>query len=222
MRVAVLLSGGKDSMLALHQTINEVVVLITAFSTNPDSYMFHSDAVSLVELQAKALGKPLIKFKTRGIKEEELIDLREAISQAKQDYNVEGVVSGAIASDYQKQRVDAICQELGLESIAPLWHRDPESLLSEVASKFQSIIVKVAADGLDKSWLGRLIDESFIRDVSELSVHPMGEGGEYESLVLDAPLFSKRLVIKDYSLEWDGVVGHLRVERVTLESKDEQ
>jgi len=222
MRVACLISGGKDSMLALHKTEHEVVCLITAFSSNPDSYMFHTDAVSLTELQAKSLGLPLIKFKTRGLKEEELDDLEEALKQAIEEYAIKGVVTGAIESNYQKNRIDKLCDVLGLESIAPLWHQDPELMLNEIASDFQAMIVKVAADGLGKEWLGREIDETFIYDIRELNVHPMGEGGEYESLVLDAPLFSKKIVIKKYSQEWEGIIGHLRIESVVLEPKPEQ
>jgi ABC transporter with metal-binding/Fe-S-binding domain ATP-binding protein len=210
MRVASLVSGGKDSLLALHKTSHEVVCLITALSDNPDSYMFHTDAVKLTKLQVESMGLPLIAFNTRGIKEEELKDLRAALLKAKEEYDIKGVVSGAIESNYQKKRIDDLCKDLDLASISPLWGQDPLALLREVARDFKAIIVKVAADGLDASWLGRVIDASFINDILKLKVHPMGEGGEYESLVLNAPLFKKELVIKS-TKEWDGVVGHLRI-----------
>jgi diphthine-ammonia ligase len=218
MRVAALVSGGKDSLLALHKASesHEIACLITAFSDNPDSYMFHTDAVTLVRLQAESMGLPLITFSTKGVKEEELTDLKKALTKAVKDFGVKGVVSGAIDSNYQKSRIDALCKDLGLVSIAPLWHQDPLLLLEEVVKRFEAVIVKVAAEGLDDSWLGRRIDKAFIKDVLKLRVHPMGEGGEYESLVLNAPLFKKRLVIK-FVKQWDGVVGKLSISRAVLQ-----
>lgn len=218
MRVAALVSGGKDSLLALHKASEsfEVVCLITAFSENPDSYMFHTDAVRLVRLQAQSMGLPLITFSTKGVKEEELSDLKKALTKAVKEFGIKGVVSGAIESNYQKSRIDALCKELGLASIAPLWGQDSLLLLEEFVEMFEVVIVKVAAEGLDDSWLGRRIDNKFIKDVLKLRVHPMGEGGEYESLVLNAPLFKKRLVIK-FVKQWDGVVGRLRISGAVLQ-----
>lgn len=217
MRVAALVSGGKDSLLALHKASeeHEAVCLITAFSTNFDSYMFHTDAVELVRLQADSMDLPLITFKTKGIKEEELVDLEKALVRAKDEFRIQGVVSGAIASNYQKKRIDNLCQGLGLESLAPLWGQDSLGLLGEVVRDFKVIIVKVAAEGLDDSWLGRELDESFVKNLPPL-IHPMGEGGEYESLVLNAPLFTRELVIEESFNDWDGVVGHLIIKKAVL------
>lgn len=218
MRVAALISGGKDSILALHRAAKsyKVACLITAFSDNPDSYMFHTDTVELTKLQADSMRIPLISFKTPGDKEIELEDLRKAMIKAKEECGVEGIVSGAIASSYQKTRINELCMGLNLESITPLWGQDPKGLLEEVAADYKAIVVKVAADGLDDKWLGRPINESFIKDISKLQVHPMGEGGEYESFVLKAPLFSKEIVIADFTKEWDGTVGHLRVKKAFM------
>lgn len=221
MRLAGLVSGGKDSLLALYKLSrdNEFVCVITAMSRNKDSFMFHSDSVELVCLQAEALGLPLVTFDTAGLKEDELIDLRKVLMYVKKKFKIEGVCSGAVESKYQKDRIDGICKDLGLESIAPLWHGDSREFLKEISKDFNAIIVKVAADGLDEKWLGRRINEEFIRDISKLRVHPMGEGGEYESLVLDAPFFKKKLEIKESSKSWDGSVGHLNIKDVVLVPK---
>ncbi|MBD3312063.1 diphthine--ammonia ligase, partial [archaeon] len=153
---------------------------------------------------------------TKGVKEEELADLKKALLKAKNDYGVKGVVSGAIASNYQKKRIGVLCRDLGLKGFSPLWDRDPIALLKEVVNGFKAVIVKVAAEGLDDSWLGRKIDKSFLKDIIKLRVHPMGEGGEYESLVLNAPLFNKEIVIKESSKEWDGAAGHLRIKKAFM------
>jgi len=148
MRLGILFSGGKDSCFAAYKAMQEhdVKCLITVFSLNPDSFMFHTPNIMFTREQAQAIGLPIIIKETKGEKEKELDDLKEAIKQAKEKYNLEGVVCGAIASSYQKDRVDRICRELDLESIAPLWHVDPGQYLKEmIGSGFKVIIGAVSA-----------------------------------------------------------------------------
>ena len=115
MRLGVLFSGGKDSTLALHLASEkeQVVCLITVVSKNPESYMFHTPNIDVTALQAAALELPLVSVVTEGLKEEELADLEKAIAQAKNKYQIEGVVTGAIESVYQASRVQRICNDLG-------------------------------------------------------------------------------------------------------------
>ncbi|MBT3583010.1 diphthine--ammonia ligase [Candidatus Woesearchaeota archaeon] len=199
MKLGILFSGGKDSAAALFwaQQQHEPVCLITIDSENKDSYMFHTDKVQEIPNIAKRIGLPLIFKKTKGEKETELNDLKSAILEAKNKFKIEGVVSGALASEYQRQRVDVICQDLGLASFAPLWHKDPEQYVRELIDLgFKIKIVRVAAEGLDESWVGKYIDNKFFNKLLELnqkySVHIAGEGGEYESFVEDGPIFSSK------------------------------
>ncbi|MCD4740804.1 diphthine--ammonia ligase, partial [archaeon] len=135
MKVAILFSGGKDSCYAMHLAMqqHEPACLVTIVPEKPDSYMFHYPNIHLVDAQAALIGLPLIKKTTKAEKEKELEDLKKALQEAKQKYKIKGVVSGAIASNYQKTRVDKICEELGLESIAPLWGKNQEQLIKEEA-----------------------------------------------------------------------------------------
>jgi len=227
MKIAALFSGGKDSTFALHRAIGqgrEVACLITLKSANPASYMFHVPNVDMVKLQAKALGIPLIFKKTPGIKEEELKDLKAALTAAKRQYKIEGVVSGAIASEYQRYRVEAVCADLGLKSIAPLWHLDPERYLIELIKEgFEAIIVSVAAGGFDASWLGRKLDLQTLEDLKRVrdkfGVHIGGEGGEYETLVIDGPIFTKRIEIVDAEKIWKEDSGVFIVKKAKLVKK---
>ncbi|MBI1973331.1 diphthine--ammonia ligase [Candidatus Micrarchaeota archaeon] len=201
MRVACLFSGGKDSSFAAYKAFkegHEIRALVTLVPKHAESYMFHYPNLQLTPLQAKLMRFPHVMVDTEGEKEKELVDLRLAISRVE---GIEGVVSGALASVYQKKRVDAVCQELGLESIAPLWKRDPETnLREELAEGFEVIFTGIAADGLDESWLGRKLDEDAIRDLKRLhkkyGIHIGGEGGEFESFVLNCPLFDKPIRVK--------------------------
>ncbi|MBU0662547.1 diphthine--ammonia ligase, partial [Candidatus Micrarchaeota archaeon] len=145
MKLGILLSSGKDSLYAAYLAKKEghsLACAITIIPKRTDSYMFHSPNLSLVPLIAESMGVPLISMETKGEKEKELADLKRAIALAKRMHGIEGIVSGAVRSIYQKKRVDAICKELNLESIAPLWHVNEEKYLRELLkNKFEVIIV---------------------------------------------------------------------------------
>ena len=153
MRIGVLFSGGKDSTLALHKTAEkeEVVCLITLVSQNKESFMFHTPNIDVTVLQAEAIGLPLIQKVTEGKPEEELEDLEEAIAQAVKDFQIEGVVSGAVESVYQSERIQRICNRLGVWCFNPLWKRNQKALLEEIVAKgFRVIISGVFAYPLDR------------------------------------------------------------------------
>ena len=157
MQLAALVSGGKDSVLALYraqQMGHEIKVLGTMIPKRSDSYMFHFPNIHMTEYLAEALEIPLVKAETSGIKENELDDLKNLI----ESLDVEGVVTGAIASVYQKKRIDKICDELGIKSVAPLWRQEPLALMNELLDlRFKVILVGVSAQGLDQTWLGQEI-----------------------------------------------------------------
>jgi diphthine-ammonia ligase len=223
MRVALLASGGKDSGLALYHVMKEgydVAYLATMIPLREDSWMFHYPNIRLIDLFADAVNIPLVKAETSGIKEKEVEDLKDLIKTL----NVEGIVTGAIASNYQKERVDGICRELNLKSIAPLWHRDQFELLQEIVElKFEVIIIGVYAHGFNEEWLGRKIDANVIQDLLRLNkqygVSLVGEGGEYETLVLDAPFYRKRIEVLDAKKIWKGQSGFLQISEARLGKK---
>jgi diphthine-ammonia ligase len=205
MKLGVLFSGGKDSAYAAYlakQEGNELVCLMTMYSENPDSYMFHTPSIEKTQEQARVMDLPLLVGKTKGIKEEELEDLEKIILEAKEKYHIEGIITGALHSDYQAMRIQKICDKFGLKCINPLWHKDEFEYLNElIKNKFKIIVVGVAAYGLDDSWLGREINEKFVEDVTKLhekyKIHPAGEGGEFETFVLNCPLFDRELKVVD-------------------------
>ena len=220
MRIAALISGGKDSLYAayLASKEHELVCLISLKSKSQDSYMFHIPNIELTKLQAGTMGLPIIFKETKGIKEDELKDLRKAIGFAVDKYGVEAVVSGALYSEYQKTRVDNICKELGIKSLAPLWHRDAEEYLKDLTKNgFEAIITAIAAEGLNKEFLGMKIDKDFLKRVRKLNINFAGEGGEYESLVLSCPLFKKKIKIKKAKIKMEkGYIGQYIIEDAAL------
>ncbi len=226
MKLASLFSGGKDSTHATYlmmQQGHEIKYLITIFPKRQDSWMFHHPCIELTRLQAKSMGMKQIIQKTSGEKEKELEDLEKVLAKLKN--KIDGVVSGALASQYQRQRIDDICEELGLTSLAPLWQRDQEEILREETSIFDVIITGVAADGFDESWLGRRIDNECIKELKKLhqkyKINLAFEGGEAETLVSDGPIFKKRIEIESFEKKWDNKTnsGYIEVKRARLVSK---
>ena len=223
LRIAALVTSGKDSALALYRTLKkgyEVKHLVTMVPQREDSWMFHYPNIHMADLFAEAMGISLLKAETSGVKEAELADLEQALAQL----DVDAVVSGAISSEYQKKRIDKICRELGLKHIAPLWHEEPLELLNEIVTlKMETVIVGVFAYGFNETWLGRKIDEDAVKALVELNrksqVSLVGEGGEYETLVLDAPFFKKKIQLIEKEKVWEGQSGYLIVKKATLVKK---
>jgi diphthine-ammonia ligase len=223
MRVAALVTGGKDSALALYKAIKEghtVAYLVTMVPKRSDSWMFHYPNIHLSDLFAEAVGIPHVKAETLGEKDVELEDLKKTLARL----DIEGVVSGAIASQYQKSRIDQICKELGLKSITPLWQQNPQKLLEELlALKIETIIVGVYAHGFTPEWLRRKINKEAVNALKELNrkyqVSLVGEGGEYETLVLDAPFFKQKIALVETEEVWEKDSGYLQVKKAVLVGK---
>ncbi len=227
MKLGALFSGGKDSVFALHKAMqagNKIACLISVISRNPESYMFHTPNIHLTKLQAEAMSLPIITGETKGEKEKELKDLEKVVSEAKDGFDIQGVVTGAVESVYQSRRMQKICSKLGLACINPLWKREQKSLLEEmVSSGFRIIVTGVFAGPLGREWLGREIDSNVIEELVSLKekwkISPAGEGGEIETTVLDGPVFGKRIRILEAEKRWEGDSGVLMIKRAVLEEK---
>ncbi|HEC95111.1 MAG TPA: TIGR00289 family protein [Thermoplasmatales archaeon] len=223
MKVVALVSGGKDSIYATYVAIQygwEVTHLITMIPATKDSWMFHGINLHLMPLIAENMSIPLLTKHTKGEKEKELDDLEEVLRERK----VEGVVSGAVASDYQRTRINHVCDGLRLRSFTPLWHKNPEQLLRwQVEAGFEVTIVSVSAEGLGKEWLGEKISEEnidrFIDTCRRNRIHVAGEGGEFETLVTDCPLYKKKVVIKDMEVKWKRNHGIMVITKVQCVGK---
>jgi len=227
LNVTILFSGGKDSCLAtwyaLHQGWN-VTSLLVIEPRHPDSWMFHYPAVRWTRLQGEALGIPVNTIAASSEKNMELDALQQSLVALRERHGLNGVVSGAVASDYQKKRIDLICGEIGVASLAPLWHKNPELLLDEAMDLgFETYIVGASALGLDESWLGRRLDRNSILELKKLSekygIHLSGEGGEYETFVTNAGFFRTRIRLTRITKHWEGSSGFLIIHEAELASK---
>lgn len=227
-RVGVLLSTGKDSVLAAQLMLDQnydIKCFITLQSKNKDSYMYHGPNTHLAKLQSEASEIPLILQETKGEKEDELKDLRKALITAMEKFDIEGIVTGALFSHYQRDRIEKICDEFGLKCFSPMWHMPQEKELEVLLSRgIKFCIVKIAAEGLSKEWLGKEITQKEIEELHKLNekigFNVAGEGGEYESLALDAPFFKKEIVLKKWRIEEeDKYTATLVIEEAELKEK---
>jgi ABC transporter with metal-binding/Fe-S-binding domain ATP-binding protein len=226
LNVGVLFSGGKDSTYSayLAKQRDEVTCLITLQPSREDSYMFHYPNIRWTGLQAEAMGLPQVATRTEGVKEVELSDLAGALRAAKREYGIEGVYTGALASVYQKSRVDRVSKDLSLQSFSPLWGMEGRTHLTNlVKDEFKVIITGVAALGLDQSWLGRRLDEKMVDELIALQgkygVNSTLEGGEGETFVLDCPIFDRRIEVVSSETHWDGMSGRLDIQEARLVRK---
>lgn len=226
MRVVALLSGGKDSLFNMFLATKEGHETVAIGNLKPpaeksdelDSYMYQTVGHQAIELIAEALDKPLFRKEITGSTKNKDLDYTEATEddEVEQLYcllkdirdihkiQFEAVSVGAIASSYQKSRVENICQRLGIEMLAYLWHKDQDELLqSMIDNNFNAILIKVACMGLSKQHVGLSIGEmqAYLRKLNkEYETNVCGEGGEYETLVLDCPLYKKRLVLDTFDI----------------------
>jgi len=207
-RVCVLFSGGKDSTFAVHWAFLhgfEVCCLVTLRPQRVDSWMFHFPCVDVTRLQAEALGLPQIFVETSGLRDRELEDLKRALVEAKVRFGVEGVVAGALLSDYQRMNIALICEELGLRTYTPLWRKNQETYMRElVRYGFKIVITSISVYGLPPNLLGKVLTEEDVEEIikraREYGFNPAFEGGEAETLVVDAPLFKRRIVLEDFQV----------------------
>ena len=217
MRVAVLSSGGKDSAAAWWWAMCkgwEVTHLVTVRITGGDSWMFQVPGTHLVEHQAKLAGIEWVQVDSKGEQEKEIKDLEAVLSPL----DIDGVVSGALRSDYQKSRIERMAERLDIKSRTPLWHQKSLShMQSLVENGFQVFITGVSSEGLGKEWIGRTLDISSLEELKILSqkyrFNVDGEGGEYETLVTGGPHLPGRLELVG-EVQWDGRRGTFEIEHV--------
>jgi diphthine-ammonia ligase len=228
LRVASLFSGGKDSNYALAWALKQgwqVPYLVTVYSQNPESYMFQTAGMELSEHAAKAIGISQVKVWTAGEEEKEVLDLADVLGRLVDDEDLEGLVCGALKSEYQKTRIDRVCDTLGIKGISPVWQKDAEEHLRTLIWEegFDILIVSVSAEGLGKDFLGRRLDMSCLMDLIEVrerhGINIDGEGGEFETMVLDAPHYRCRIVIDGSRTEWRRDSGRLIIGQAHLEAK---
>ena len=232
-----LFSGGKDSSWALYQALeagHNVTRLLTVHPSE-DSYMYHVPETQLASVAAESIGIELVEVDPGDLAasdaddsaaqgDAELEPLEDALTDIADEIALAGVTAGAIESEFQTNRIQDMCDRLGINLFAPLWQRDSEQLAADMLDAgFEITILQVAAYGLDESWLGRTLDADAIDDLrglnEEYGVHLLGEGGEFETFVTNGPHMDRRIEL-EYDTEWHGDSGRVRITDARLTASD--
>ena len=222
MRVAVLASGGKDSTYASWWAQMQgwsLEALITVKIEGDDSMMFQLQNTEVTEYQADSIGTKWIQVISSGVENDEIDELENAIRSSIGN-EVDALVVGALRSDYQKTRIERMCEKLGIISFCPMWHHDPELHMNSLVNHgFDVRIISVSSEGLDESWLGRKITRESLDELIQLSrkyrFNLDGEGGEFETITLNAPHFKKSIHCEG-EISWDGVRGAWNITKIHL------
>ena len=227
MKVAALFSGGKDSTYAIYnakKSGHEIVVLFTIQPKSDESHLLHFPNISQTKLQSQSMNIPQIIVSINDINVDvEILELNNLIKTAKKTFDFDGIVHGGISSLYQKNKFEVLCQDNNLKLISPLWQKNASSYMKELLNNnFEFIISSVSSDGLDQSWLGKLINLSELKKLENLSkkfqFNLNFEGGEAETFVTNCPLFKNRIKIMKSNKIWDKVRGRFEIVESKLEN----
>ncbi len=230
-----LFSGGKDSSFALYRAVARGLSVSHLVTVHPqgDSYMYHVPATELATLAAESIGRPVIAVRPDDFEPDRTIDssvqgdrevepLEDALVSLDRDLDggIDGLIVGAVESEFQRSRIESLCDRLECDLFAPLWHENPRELgEAMLEAGFEIVVVQVAAAGLDESWLGRTLDRAALDELEALAesygVHPLGEGGEFETIVVDGPHMDRRIDIA-YETTWDGTRGSIELTDASL------
>ncbi len=211
MKTLALLSGGKDSFLSAQIAMEQGYDVAAALTVIPEEFslMFHYPNAAKAEMVASLLGVPWATTS-----ESEFAETIE--KYVKQGFGA--ITVGAIASEYQKTRVERLCTKLGIMSFIPLWRKEQMFILKELQLRgIKAMIVSVSAEGFNENDLGRIIDEDYIGELekknSRYGINVSGEGGEYETFVVSARGMGE-LEIVESSKVWEGSHGYLLLKSV--------
>lgn len=221
MKVAVLFSGGKDSTYTLWIALQQydVAGIVTVLSSD-DSYLYHYQKTEIAKTLSEAIDIPMTIVEVEKSSEE-----YNAVLSALQKMNIEALLIGGLLSEFQRFKFNAIAQTLNIPCFSPLWRKDNKILLQELKSHFNVIFTTVASMGFNKADIGRKLDDEMFNWLlflhNKYGVSITGEGGEYETLVLDAPFYKKKIVVEKSSIDWDETksFGYYRIEQMRLEKK---
>ena len=238
MRVAILASGGKDSTYSAWWAELQgwdVVSMVTVLVRGEDSMMFQMQNSWIAGLQAASIGTSWKPVFSDGEEEKEVEDLEMALAGKVDDsisiedvlpegievpddleihrgaLQIDGLVVGALRSDYQKTRIERMCERLGIRSFCPLWHKDQAMHMESLVDHgFEVAFTSVSTEGMDEGWLGRELDEDSLRILKEASSEYRfnldGEGGEFETIVTDAPHMKRKIMLEGEAI-WHGSRG---------------
>jgi len=203
-------SGGKDCCLALHRAMKnglEVRYLANTISEDGKRSRSHGISSEVIKAQSQALGIPIVQRRTTNDNYESVfIDMLRDFKRE----GIEGGVFGDIDYDPHREWDEKVCRQADIKPYLPLWKKDQKALMQEfIDAGFESVIITVKSEFFGEEMLGTKVDKDFVKHMEELAktkdITPAGEAGEYHTLVVDGPVFKKRLgILESDTIEKEG------------------
>lgn len=203
-------SGGKDSCLACYKALKQgynVKYLLNFISKESGRCCFHGIESKLMRLQAECIGIPLIQKEVSPDMNKYEKEFKSAVS-AIQD--IDSMVFGDVYLDEHKDWVQRVCADLKINPVEPLWNTPALKVVEEfIDAGFKAIVVSCQADKFDKEFIGRYIDRKTIQEIVSKKICPCGENGEFHTLVVDGPIFKRKMeIIESEPVLKDGFYKH--------------
>ncbi|MFA5065046.1 MAG: diphthine--ammonia ligase [Dehalococcoidia bacterium] len=187
-------SGGKDSCMALYEAMRQgrkVTHLVNFISNDEKRVRFHGTNADLIRQQGAAMGIKVAQYETDWDGYER--DFKAAV-RSLLPTGVKGMIFGDIYLDVHKEWVERVCGEIGIEALEPLWGQPTDELLDQfIQLGFEAVVVGVNSRHMDEKWVGRMVDNTFRDYLKQNNIDPCGENGEYHTVVINGPIFSRRL-----------------------------
>lgn len=191
-------SGGKDSCFACYLALGQgykISHLVNFISQEFKRVSFHGTEARLIQLQSQAIGIPLLQKETTRDGYE--LEFKQAVRSLLPS-GIEGMVFGDIYLQEHKDWVERVCGDLGIEAVEPLWNKSTEKIFTDfIDAGFEAIIVSAQAKLIDADWIGRRVDRSFMEYLKAKNIDLCGENGEYHTLVVNGPLFKRRIEVTE-------------------------
>lgn len=227
MKVAVMFSGGKDSSMALKFALDKgwaVKSLISVKPKSTESFLYQYATVEWTKLSAEALDIPLIYLESEKIGPKEEADELEEVFK---NIDVNAILVGGVG--LQKTQIrewERMAEKFGMNLMVPYEGLTSEELFDKtVNSGFDILLTDVATDGLGSEWLGKKLNKDNVDEFKHLSkkfgFDILGEGGYYNTLVVNGPIFNKRIEVVNSRKVWDNKTssGYLEIEEAKLVPK---
>jgi len=212
-------SSGKDSALALYKTLQnpdiEITSLLTSVNKKHNRISMHGVRTELLVQQSESIGLPLHIMEIPEMPTMEVYEnvMIATLGKFKKEGVTHSIFGDIFLEDLRKYREDKLA-ELDFKGVFPLWKIDTRELICEfLALGFKTIVTCVNERNLDKSFVGRIIDEQFIADLPE-DVDVCGENGEFHTFTFDGPIFSTPI---DFEI---GEIVYRKYERPKEDSSD--
>ena len=212
--VAASFSGGKDSTYALYEALKEGLNVTHLLFINTGSKA-HLDNKWVLKLVSEAVDIPALTVN------KELPTIRKALRKLEADTLVSGVMTTPEHMDWYQE----LCNPIQVRHFAPLWGKDPLVALDEMKQLgFHMLVIEVdTALGSNANWLGKEIDDTMLSELKQLKsrqqINPIGEWGEYHTIVLDCPIYKKRINILESEITWKKSKGYFTIKKAELQSK---